>query len=260
MLVLCGATLVIYTALTRDWSVWRRLYLLPGLAMLLAIVERLVRARRATQPRIPRVLFRARAPRALPDDHSPSRRAVVVLPAAHAARNRAMAGSAAAGCAGQCLACLRQRPGFRPALFALLWCGVVIAFFSASRIEARTVRDACGAHPGGRARAADRRTETGPCRARAYVTGGLLLLAGIGLVVAAQRRAPTHVVPASVVLWSCARVRRGRRGNRGGAMVAPPRTRARRVAGRRRLRRRRLVQSHDGVRVHTAGANVASRS
>src|SRR4051812_37664586 len=36
-LVLPGTTLFLYTLATRDWTIWRRLYLLPGLSIFLAI-------------------------------------------------------------------------------------------------------------------------------------------------------------------------------------------------------------------------------
>jgi hypothetical protein len=110
VLVLCGATLVIYTALTRDWSVWRRLYLLPGLALLLAIVSGWFVLVAQRNPGFLEFFFvHEHLERFLTTIHHRVEPWWYFLPLT-AARNRAMAGSAAAGCAGQCLdACGNDR-------------------------------------------------------------------------------------------------------------------------------------------------------
>jgi len=200
VLVLCGATLVIYTAVTRDWSVWRRLYLLPGLAMLLAIVSGWFVLVAQRNPGFLEFFFvHEHLERFLTTIHHrvepwwyflPLMLLAIVpwlgqlLPAARASVSMPAATT-----------------GFRPAVFALVWCCVVIAFFSAS--GSKLAPYVMPAVPILAVLLAPRIVaRDGTMPRAAYATGGLLLLAGIGLVVAAQRRAPAHAVPAAVVLWT----------------------------------------------------------
>ena len=67
-LVLPGGALVVYTALTRDFALWRRLHLASGLVLYLALDRAVVRRRLARQRRILPVLLH---PRALSSAFSP---------------------------------------------------------------------------------------------------------------------------------------------------------------------------------------------
>jgi 4-amino-4-deoxy-L-arabinose transferase-like glycosyltransferase len=74
-----AAVLVLYSAIARDWSPWRRLASAPRAAAVPRDQRAVVLAGRAPPARLSRVLFRARALRALSDERRGSRRGVVVL-------------------------------------------------------------------------------------------------------------------------------------------------------------------------------------
>ena len=200
VLVLCAATLVIYTALSRDWSVWRRLYLLPGLATLLAIVSGwFVLVARRNPGFLEFFFVHEHVERFLTTIHHRVEPWWYFLP---------IMLLAIAPWLGQLLPAVRAGvsppatpSGFRPSLFALLWCGVVIAFFSAS--GSKLAPYVMPAVPLLAVVLAPRIAARDTSMPRAvYAIASLLLLAGIGLVVSAQRRAPAHAVPAAVVLWT----------------------------------------------------------
>ena len=108
--VLAGGALILYTLIERDVRPWRRLHAALRAAALSAHRRAVVHRRDGAQPELPGVLLRARALRALPDHRAPAGGALVVLPAAAAARGPALdraafvrgarAGWTAGACAG----------------------------------------------------------------------------------------------------------------------------------------------------------------
>jgi 4-amino-4-deoxy-L-arabinose transferase-like glycosyltransferase len=93
-----------------------------------------------------------------------------------------------------------RSPRFEPALFVLLWCAVVLVFFSASGSKLATYILPCV--PFLAMLLAPRVAASDTAIARAtLVTGALLLLGAIALVLIARRRAVDHVVPGTVALW-----------------------------------------------------------
>lgn len=136
-LVLPGATLVVYTLLTRDWPLWRRLHIVTGLLVFLAVAAPwFVMVTRANPEFFHFFFIHEHFERFLTSVH---RRTapwwyfiplvlasvlpwLIALPGALVAAVRRAA----------------QRNGFRPALFALLYASVIFLFFSASNSKLRS--------------------------------------------------------------------------------------------------------------------------
>ena len=132
-IVIPGASLVLYTLLTRDLAIWRRLHLVSGAALFLALDRAVVHRGLARQRRVLPVLLHSRALPALSDDRASARRGVVVFRAALARRDAAVA--AGAGLGPRCEPGGTGTPtanGFSWQRFALVWSAFVFVFFSAS--------------------------------------------------------------------------------------------------------------------------------
>lgn len=130
-LVLTGATLVLYSLLTRDLSPWRRLEWGAGPAIFLAIAAPWFVAVSLANPEFPRFFFiHEHFERFLTTSHRRGQPIWYFVPV--------LVGGALpwTGMALQALATAWRRPaaagGFRPAVFLLAWCAVVFGFFSAS--------------------------------------------------------------------------------------------------------------------------------
>ena len=95
-IVLPGGALVAYTAITRDFALWRRLHLGVGPRALPRADRAVVRRRRARERRVPPVLLRPRALPALPHHRAQAHRPVVLLRPALRRRHPAVADRAGA--------------------------------------------------------------------------------------------------------------------------------------------------------------------
>ena len=200
IIVLCGATLVAYTALTRDLSIWRRLYVLPGLSILLAITSGWFVLVAQRNPGFLRFFFiHEHFQRFLTTVHKHGEPWWYFLP---------FAVLAVIPWLGRVVPAMRQAwsqrsqsAGFRPALFALLWCGVVLVFFSASGSKLAPylmpyvplIAVVLAPH------IAASRTSMSKAM---YVTAALLSITAIVFVVNAHRRSAGQVVPDQVALWA----------------------------------------------------------
>jgi 4-amino-4-deoxy-L-arabinose transferase-like glycosyltransferase len=197
--VLCGATLVAYTALTRDLSIWRRLYLVPGLAILLAVTSGWFVLVSQRNPGFLRFFFiHEHFQRFLTTVHKHGEPWWYFIP---------FAVFAVIPWLGQVTPALReawsqrsQPAGFRPALFLLLWCAVVLVFFSASGSKLATYIMPCVPFLAVLLAPRIAASETAMPRA-VYATGGLLLFAAAVIVVIAHRRSGDDFVPGQVALW-----------------------------------------------------------
>jgi len=198
--VLCGGTLVAYTVVARDVSVWRRLYLLPGLAILLAMTAGWFVLVAQRNPGFLRFFFiHEHFERFLTTVHKHSEPWWYFVPFGLLAVIPFL---------GHVIPAVRQAwsqgarsAGFRPALFMLLWCAVVFAFFSASGSKLATYIMPCV--PFLAVLLAPRIAANHVAIPRAtLVTAALLLLGAIAIVVIAHRRSSDHVVPATVAFWA----------------------------------------------------------
>jgi len=130
-LLLPGATLVVYTLLARDWALWRRLHIVPGLVVFLAIAAPwFVLVTRANPEFFHYFFIHEHFERFLTSVHRRTAPWWYFVPLALAAvlpwllaLPAAAVGAVRRGA---------QRNGFRPALFALLHAAVILLFFSAS--------------------------------------------------------------------------------------------------------------------------------
>jgi len=128
-LVLTGATLVLYSLATRDWSPWRRLDAVRGVAVFLAVAAPWFVAVSLANPEFARFFFiHEHFERFLTKTHGRVEPAWYFLPvlAIGFLPWTTMALQAVPA------AWRREAEGFQPRRFLLLWCFVVMAFFSAS--------------------------------------------------------------------------------------------------------------------------------
>jgi 4-amino-4-deoxy-L-arabinose transferase-like glycosyltransferase len=197
--VLCGGTLVAYSLVTRDLSVWRRMHMLLGLAIVLAVTSGWFVLVSQRNPGFLRFFFiHEHFERFLTTVHKHREPWWYFIP---------IVLFAVIPWVGHLLPAVRQAwsqrprsPRFEPALFVLLWCGVVLVFFSASGSKLATYIMPCV--PFLALLLAPRVAASDSAVPRAtLVTGALLLLGAIALVLIAHRRAVDHVVPGAVALW-----------------------------------------------------------
>jgi 4-amino-4-deoxy-L-arabinose transferase-like glycosyltransferase len=196
--VLCGATLAAYSALTRDVSVWRRLHLPTGIALMALIAGGWFVAVARRNPDFLQFFFvHEHFERFLTTIHQRVEPWWFFIPCILLA---------IAPWLGQLPESLRQAwsqvpdRGFRPALFALLWCIVVLTFFSASGSKLApyvmpavpflaVVLAPCIA------------TRAGAMTRAAQVTGLLLILTAGAMLVLIYRRSTMRAVPGEALLW-----------------------------------------------------------
>jgi 4-amino-4-deoxy-L-arabinose transferase-like glycosyltransferase len=136
-LILPGGALVAYTLLARDWALWRRLHIVPGLVLFLAIAAPWFVAVTRANPEFFHFFFiHEHFERFLTTTHrrgAPWWYFVPVLLASVLPWLPALPGAVAAAVRRGA-----QRNGFRPALLALVWAVVIFLFFSASSSKLRS--------------------------------------------------------------------------------------------------------------------------
>lgn len=130
-LVLPGAVLVIYSLWARDWGIWKRLHLLPGIALFLLIAAPWFVAVSLANPEFARFFFvHEHFERFLTKVHGryqPWYDFIPILLGGMLPWLVALFPALARAWAGDC----GQR-GFRPRHFLLVWAAVIFLFFSAS--------------------------------------------------------------------------------------------------------------------------------
>jgi len=200
--VLAGGTLALYSLVTRDLSPWRRMHWLPGLAAFAAIVTPWFWLVSSRNPQFLRFFFlHEHFSRFLTTGH---RRVepwwffvaivlVALLPWFAALRGALRDARAAAAAA----------TGFRPALFLGLWIACVVVFFSVSSSKLATYvlpfLPAAAAWIGPQLLRQSRLATNA-----ATTTAVLVPLFGVGLYLAALRKAGQFAPPAELVVWSVA--------------------------------------------------------
>jgi len=135
--ILPGGALVTYTLLTRDWALWRRLHIVPGLIVFIAIAAPwFVLVTRANPEFFQFFFIHEHFERFLTTVHRRSAPWWYFIPLLLAcvlpwlvALPGAVAGALRRGA---------QRNGFDPALFALVYAAVIFLFFSASSSKLRS--------------------------------------------------------------------------------------------------------------------------
>jgi 4-amino-4-deoxy-L-arabinose transferase-like glycosyltransferase len=130
-MVLPGAVLVVYSLWARDWQIWKRLHLLPGLALFLAIAAPWFIAVSLANPEFPRFFFvHEHFERFLTEGHGryePWYDFIPILLVGILPWLIALFPALGRGWAADC----GQR-GFHPRHFLLIWAAVIFIFFSAS--------------------------------------------------------------------------------------------------------------------------------
>jgi len=135
--VLPGAALVAYTLLARDWALWRRLHVVPGLIVFLALAAPwFVLVTRANPEFFQYFFVHEHFERFLTSVHRRTAPWWYFVPLLLASVLPWLAGLP--GAVGAALRRGAQRDGFRPALLALVWVVVIFLFFSASSSKLRS--------------------------------------------------------------------------------------------------------------------------
>lgn len=135
--VLPGAALVAYTLLARDWALWRRLHIVSGLIVFLALAAPwFVLVSRANPEFLQYFFVHEHFERFLTSVHRRAAPWWYFVPLVLASVLPWLAGLP--GAVGAALRRGAQRNGFRPALLALVWVAVIFLFFSASSSKLRS--------------------------------------------------------------------------------------------------------------------------
>ncbi len=136
-IVLPAASLVLYTLLARDWALWRRLHLVSGVLLFLAIAAPWFIAVTRANPEFFQYFFiHEHFERFLTKVHRRGAPWWYFIPVLLAGVLPWLP-----GLPGASIAAVRrgaQRNGFRPALLALVWAVVIFVFFSASSSKLRS--------------------------------------------------------------------------------------------------------------------------